>query len=113
MDDMVAAVLSIVTDSKKMKSGDIAKIHDMAKMGKRNPTIERVVPYVEDVVDMFEKKNRDMLVSDTDILGIAKEVADELISRHKTQKEDHQFELGLMKKESLKESLLSKVKFLN
>jgi hypothetical protein len=78
--------------------------------------VKLVVPYVEDVTEEMESDSKDLMFTDTDIVNIA-EVVVETHAKHMNEsvdiEEDQQFKLGLEIKESLKQSLMKKAKFLS
>jgi hypothetical protein len=104
----------------KNPNGDYNAVADAIEAWNKKKTqpnfskaIRLVIPYVEDVVEEMESASRDLMFTDSDIVDIA-EVVVETHAKHMSESaDDREFELGLMKKESLKESLMKKAKFLS
>ena len=83
MDGMVDSVLQTIVGQHIQKKGDARKIMNTVDTGNTKKITELLIPYVEDIVERFEKNYRDILVSDTDIVEIAKRVSEKLISNRK------------------------------
>lgn len=137
---LVDTVVKRVYDNvMNQKNSDYAKIFQALKKYPRGGTdyiATLLVPYVEDVVDEMEKSDKELMFSDTDITYAAETSAEIMGDRVKQayssyQKEEtkmqaeakdcgcnaeaneeQEFMFAMKKKDKLKESLISKVKFL-
>jgi len=99
------------------KNSDYSKIFQALKKYPRGGTdyiASLLVPYVEDVVDEMEKKDRELMFSDTDITfaaDLAAEIMGDRVKQaystyQKEETEDSLFEKGMQLKTELKESLM-------
>ncbi len=84
-DKIVNDVVRLISSHKK--TGDITKIYEMLMKKKTNEAVKLIMPYVEDHATEYENEystdDNSFMITDTDIVELAKEVAAELADRMK------------------------------
>lgn len=84
-DKIVNDVVRLIGSHKK--TGDITKIYEMLMKKKTNEAVKLIMPYVEDHATEYENEystdDNSFMITDTDIVELAKEVAAELADRMK------------------------------